>query len=339
MAATDAASESQATDGEGGSGEPLNDDIRSGQQPPSIAPAPVNGPSAVRSHVALPPPEAGSFLKEPGYTRQALKKLTMPSAAGDHAQQVSGSSMGCTTPSTASSSSPPESEWTSPSTRPPSQAASRAPSMSESKAPAPPQPPLTKKKPENDVHANTAAITAANTAAATTTPAAAAGRPHKVPSITDSEKHKFNLKDLLGAGPKLARRSSARSTGSSRKSDSDGKSAGESVGSGFSQKYGVCQKVAIGKGATSVVRLAHKWDRSEERLYAVKVRGNSLNQTLSPQRSSFSRRSSAKDERTKQRRSMSRNSPPSSAYRRRCTTSTLSRPLTSFRMKTSTGAK
>jgi hypothetical protein len=29
--------------------------------------------------------------------------------------------------------------------------------------------------------------------------------------------------------------------------------------------------MAIGKGATSVVRLAHKWDRSEEKLYAVKV--------------------------------------------------------------------
>jgi protein-serine/threonine kinase len=38
----------------------------------------------------------------------------------------------------------------------------------------------------------------------------------------------------------------------------------------LSQKYGVCQKVAIGKGATSVVRLAHKWDRTEEKLYAVK---------------------------------------------------------------------
>ncbi|EGO19434.1 hypothetical protein SERLADRAFT_335756, partial [Serpula lacrymans var. lacrymans S7.9] len=38
----------------------------------------------------------------------------------------------------------------------------------------------------------------------------------------------------------------------------------------LTQKYGVCQKVAIGKGATSVVRLAHKWDRSEEKLYAVK---------------------------------------------------------------------
>lgn len=38
----------------------------------------------------------------------------------------------------------------------------------------------------------------------------------------------------------------------------------------MSKKYGVCQKLAIGKGATSVVRLAHKWDRSEEKLYAVK---------------------------------------------------------------------
>jgi hypothetical protein len=39
----------------------------------------------------------------------------------------------------------------------------------------------------------------------------------------------------------------------------------------LSKKYGVCQKLAIGKGATSVVRLAHKWDRTEEKLYAVKV--------------------------------------------------------------------
>ncbi|KAJ3501526.1 hypothetical protein NLJ89_g9295 [Agrocybe chaxingu] len=75
-------------------------------------------------------------------------------------------------------------------------------------------------------------------------------------------------------GPKLNRKSSQRST-SSRKSDSDageGRArsvAGESTVS-LSQKYGVCQKVAIGKGATSVVRLAHKWDRSEEKLYAIK---------------------------------------------------------------------
>lgn len=111
----------------------------------------------------------------------------------------------------------------------------------------------------------------------------ARGKPASVHS-TDGEKHKFTLKDLLANGPKLARRSSQRSTGSrsSRKSDggeSDGgyrsgggpKSTGGDSSSSL-KKYGVCQKVAIGKGATSVVRLAHKWDRSEERLYAIKVR-------------------------------------------------------------------
>lgn len=84
---------------------------------------------------------------------------------------------------------------------------------------------------------------------------------------------KFTLKDLLGA-PKLVRRSSARSNGSSKKSDSDrgGRSTGGDSVASLSKKYGVCEKVAIGKGATSVVRLAHKWDRSEEKLYAVKVR-------------------------------------------------------------------
>jgi serine/threonine protein kinase len=63
-----------------------------------------------------------------------------------------------------------------------------------------------------------------------------------------------------------------RSNGSSKKSDSDNGDAKSNAGSAtsLSKKYGVCQKVAIGKGATSVVRLAHKWDRSEEKLYAVK---------------------------------------------------------------------
>jgi hypothetical protein len=100
----------------------------------------------------------------------------------------------------------------------------------------------------------------------------------------DGEKHKFTLKDLLSSGPKLSRKSSQRSNASSRKSDTDHESAGghypysqgpksaagESTTS-LSKKYGVCQKVAIGKGATSVVRLAHKWDRTEEKLYAIKV--------------------------------------------------------------------
>lgn len=85
---------------------------------------------------------------------------------------------------------------------------------------------------------------------------------------------KFTLRDLLGA-PKLVRKSSARSTASSKKSDSDRGGRSEAGASTVSllKKYGICDRVAIGKGATSVVRLAHKWDRDDsEKLYAVKVR-------------------------------------------------------------------
>jgi serine/threonine protein kinase len=97
-------------------------------------------------------------------------------------------------------------------------------------------------------------------------------RPRAPSSAHSDGGHKFTLKDLLASAPKLNRKSSARSTGSSKKSDSDGerKSVGGDSAVSLTQKYGVCQKVAIGKGATSIVRLAHKWDRSEEKLYAVK---------------------------------------------------------------------
>jgi len=94
---------------------------------------------------------------------------------------------------------------------------------------------------------------------------------------SDSGGSKFTLKDLLGSGPKVSRKASQRSNASSRVSDSDAgstdggraRSRSDSAAS-LTQKYGVCQKLAIGKGATSVVRLAHKWDRSEEKLYAIK---------------------------------------------------------------------
>jgi hypothetical protein len=100
--------------------------------------------------------------------------------------------------------------------------------------------------------------------------------PSRKPSVNSDKgeglSHRFNLKDLLANGPKLNRKSST----SSRRSDSDtGEGKAKSIGGdsavSLTQKYGVCQKVAIGKGATSVVRLAHKWDRTEEKLYAVKV--------------------------------------------------------------------
>ncbi|PWN29388.1 Pkinase-domain-containing protein [Jaminaea rosea] len=99
------------------------------------------------------------------------------------------------------------------------------------------------------------------------------------------------LRDMIaglgGSGPgKLARRGSnvshgARSDksgsekgGGSQAGDGKGWGKGSTAGSenttSLLKKYGVCEKAAIGKGATAVVRLAHKWDRSTEKLYAVK---------------------------------------------------------------------
>jgi protein-serine/threonine kinase len=85
---------------------------------------------------------------------------------------------------------------------------------------------------------------------------------------------KFTLKDLLGRGDgKLTRKASA--SGSARGSDKGSTKGSEHGDTGSTAsllaKYGVCEKAAIGKGATAVVRLAHKWDRREEKLYAVKV--------------------------------------------------------------------
>lgn len=98
----------------------------------------------------------------------------------------------------------------------------------------------------------------------------------KAPSIKEEGGGtKFTLKDLLASGPKLARKASAAGSakGSERgsiKGSDKGYGDGNSTASLF-KKYGICEKAAIGKGATAVVRLAHKWDRTEEKLYAVKV--------------------------------------------------------------------
>ncbi|CAE6409190.1 unnamed protein product [Rhizoctonia solani] len=89
--------------------------------------------------------------------------------------------------------------------------------------------------------------------------------PSRPPSVSGDGK--FNLKDLLAATPKVR--------GTSRKSDAGSEKGARSVASGASggrlDHYGICERVAIGKGATSIVRLAHKWDRTEEKLYAVKA--------------------------------------------------------------------
>ncbi|KAL0945590.1 hypothetical protein HGRIS_014749 [Hohenbuehelia grisea] len=219
--------------------------------------------------VPLPPKDSGFYdHKQPGHTRRSLEVLTVSNSqsSGPHPNESS------------SASSPTMSEhdsWSLPSTRPPSQAPSRAPSMSAGVSGnkiAAPQPQAATAK-----NGALKRETGAYSAPGTPDPGAGAALPIKGKSASvhsaDGDKHRFNLKDLLASTPKLARKASQRSTGSSRKSDSDGgggKSvAGDSAVS-LTKKYGVCQKVAIGRGATSVVRLAHKWDRTEEKLYAVK---------------------------------------------------------------------
>ncbi|KAG6910634.1 hypothetical protein DXG01_009143 [Tephrocybe rancida] len=209
--------------------------------------------------VPLPPPESGHYDKQPGHTRSSLQKLALTDKNT------------LSNPSTASSPTS-ESDWgghssppTRPSSRPPSQPSSRAPSMSSgvSGNKIIPTKANDTKKP---THQNS------TSSAATVTPV----RPAKPASVhSDSgTSHKFNLKDLLASGPKINRRASQRSVGSSSAGSDGGRARGKSNAGdsqvSLSQKYGVCQKVAIGKGATSVVRLAHKWDRAEEKLYAVK---------------------------------------------------------------------
>lgn len=222
--------------------------------------------------VPLPPPDFGTYEKEPGHTRPSLQKLAISTNGRKDASNgspafsptVSESDWGdSSTPATHPSSSRAPSQ-------PPTRPASRAPSMSAGKSGGKVEAP-----PKKDAKKVTSPST--NSTVMPTRPA----KPASVHS--DSGGHKFNLKDLLASGPKLARRSSQRSVASrsSRRSDSDAGSDGGKGGkakstagdsnASLSKKYGVCQKVAIGKGATSVVRLAHKWDRSEEKLYAVKV--------------------------------------------------------------------
>jgi protein-serine/threonine kinase len=225
--------------------------------------------------VPLPPPEASAYDKQPGHTRGDLKKLSFTpiSPAMHKTSSTTGSSEDDYGQSPSSSL---------PSSRAPSRPGSRAPSMSGGTSGG--------KLGLTTVHLNgfngkTVTPQRRPSESDSTSPFLAStvmpnqARPGKPPSVhSDSGGSKFTLKDLLASGPKLTRKTSQRSNASSRVSDSDAgstdggkaRSRSDSVAS-LTQKYGVCQKVAIGKGATSVVRLAHKWDRTEEKLYAVKV--------------------------------------------------------------------
>lgn len=256
-------------------------------------------------HIPLPPPDAHSYQKAPGHTRKDLEALYSSDKlvlASLPIQRDSSSTTGSMTPSSSGSLSASESEsWSLPSTQPPSRAPSMSSGVSGGKLGGGLQP-LIKVPSQKDVapspalrisptsssgapeiqSARTPEPDFARTArqptklAPSSKPASKPpSRPGSIHSQSDTGQ-KFTLKDLnrLLGGPKLTRKTSGRSTASSRKSDSDNdrkSTAGESTIS-LLKKYGVCEKVAIGKGATSVVRLAHKWDRTEEKLYAVKVR-------------------------------------------------------------------
>ena len=302
MADTTTSTEAPQAEGEGpeGSDKPPHGDRRSHKHSTStqrrlsngtklafmkIAPVatPVQPPTTNSlSHVPLPPPDAHSYPKAPERTRQDLQfdpfqKLSTNGGAPPMNKKASSSTTGSMTPSTSESPSASESEsWSLPSTQPPS----RAPSFSAGKAGGKILPdgggPLQKSVSKTSVKSKESSKTPTAAPKVSPTPSRESskeGRTKGPPSVHSDSGQKFTLKDLLGA-PKLVRRSSARSTGSSKKSGgSDGgrSVAGDSTAS-LLKKYGVCEKVAIGKGATSVVRLAHKWDRSEEKLYAVKVR-------------------------------------------------------------------
>lgn len=323
-------SETAQTDSEGGDNsdkpphgdESLHKSSKSDKNSPTLLPTPPAIPPAGdnpsmthhNSHasqaIPLPPPESGTYEKQPGHTRRSLQELILSAAEHEsslHPKQESNSTSG----SSASSPTVADSEcWSPPSTRPPSQPASRAPSMSAGTSGG-------KVGPVSQTSA-TVTVTAASKGVPPSSPvlptsehvtvAPHKGKPGSVPS--DGGGHKFTLKDLLASGPKVGRKSSQRSAGSSKKSDSDGgdrkSTAGDSAVS-LTQKYGVCQKVAIGKGATSVVRLAHKWDRSEEKLYAVKVKKAFCVSARILLSMTLSDRNSERDGGTKQKKNISRN--------------------------------
>jgi protein-serine/threonine kinase len=299
-------------------------------------------PAMTHPTIPLPPPEASAYDKQPGHTRGDLKKLSLSSPVIDDR------SAPCTAVSSDYDSG--ESPISSlPSSRAPSRPGSRAPSMSSGTSGG--------KLATSTLHANGMNGKTVTPQSGPTSPASAnsvtptQARPGKPPSVhSDTGGNKFTLKDLLASGPKITRKASQRSTGSrsSRVSDSD---AGSTDGGGkarsrsdsavsLTQKYGVCQKVAIGKGATSVVRLAHKWDRSEEKLYAVKVSLRFLfSKFYLPLMLITMSRNSGNVARTRRRRSMSRSLLQNSASPLRSTTRTSSRLSTLCRTSLSTGVR
>ncbi|KAI5481204.1 serine/threonine protein kinase FSK [Pseudohyphozyma bogoriensis] len=111
--------------------------------------------------------------------------------------------------------------------------------------------------------------------------APADGRPRAASQSSHGAKEKKEEGGMGQALNDFMRNKVQRKTSVTSKKSDDGKSDNGSQYGGSQKsagaasasllkKYGVCEKVAIGKGATATVKLAHKWDRTTERLYAVK---------------------------------------------------------------------
>ncbi|OCH88989.1 Pkinase-domain-containing protein [Obba rivulosa] len=252
-----------------------------GTAKPSRTPSKQGAPSSLHGsangHAPLPPKDTRTYDKSPGHTRKSLEqlhKLDKLSLADSPAiQRGPSSTNGSMTPSSSNSPSVSECEsWSVPSTQPPSRAPSMSAGVSGAKILS--MTPTSKPTPKKEAPPSTApriSPTPSSAPSISDPNTVLTARSKGPPSVHSDRSEKFTLRDLLGA-PKLVRRSSARSNGSSKKSDSDRGDRSTAGGSTVNllKKYGVCEKVAIGKGATSVVRLAHKWDRADEKLYAVK---------------------------------------------------------------------
>ncbi|KAJ7208951.1 hypothetical protein GGX14DRAFT_395578 [Mycena pura] len=104
-------------------------------------------------------------------------------------------------------------------------------------------------------------------------PVRAPSRAASIASEASHTSHKFTLKDLLATGPKLSRRSSARSARAIALTAAASAATAARRQRALGRRRQPRQpdaEIAIGKGATFVGRLAHKWDRSDgEKMYAV----------------------------------------------------------------------
>ncbi|WVQ75449.1 hypothetical protein IAR50_005074 [Cryptococcus sp. DSM 104548] len=189
---------------------------------------------------------------------------------------ANGAVNGRPSPGISAGASPPMTPNVSDDSRPPSRAGSRAPSVKrQNSAIGDVQPVIDRKDagtpPAAPPQPQRRLSQRSNNGSPSRKPAA---NPPAAAKKDDAGAHKFTLKDLVGLGESNKMSRKASGAGSARGSDR-GSTRGSEAGDNAStasllKKYGVCDRAAIGKGATAIVRLAHKWDRREEKLYAVK---------------------------------------------------------------------